>query len=44
VATFAATCASLLLLPAGAAVLLLVDVARNIRRLRQHADRNAGIE
>ncbi len=34
---------SMLTLPAGAAILLIVDVARNIRRLRLHADRNAGI-
>lgn len=34
---------SLAVVIAGAGMLLFVDVARNIRRLRLHADRNAGI-
>ncbi len=34
---------ALWLIPCGAVIQLIVDVARNIRRLRLHADRNAGI-
>ena len=36
--------AALSLMPSGAVIQLFVDIARNVRRLRLHADRNAGIE